>query len=410
MAKKTIALFICAIFALQLSPLCRAEQLSPAFDVLAENAVMNKAGLIGYETCFSELDFMQALSDGTPKYITITSLPSADTGKLKLAGTEIYEGQVIPMGYVKLMTFKAATKLVKEASFGFSSEKSDTEIECRMTFLDSINYAPEIKQTVSEYDVARGSSLYASFASSDPESDACDYILVSAPKKGSVIIDGDSFCYTPFNDKRGSDSFSYVAVDTNGNYSVPSSLRINIKSSEIKPSDTNELRCDNAATILTSAEIMQTSGGKFLPELEITRIDFLNSVMKALNVGTLLGKYKLPFADCDMLDASDADMLASALYLGYVGGSYDSDGTLCFRPYEAISGYEAAAILSRALEINDTADVQTSAVSEEIPVWARAAFSSLESAGFKLSVTDEFLSRGDAAEMIYLASMINNGK
>ena len=53
----------------------------------------------------------------------------------------------------------------------------------------------------------------------DPENDAITYELADNPKLGTVHADRDgSFVYTPIENKKGHDSFSYVAIDAAWQY------------------------------------------------------------------------------------------------------------------------------------------------------------------------------------------------
>ncbi len=403
--KKLIALtlFLLAIAALPCTT--AAAMLSPSFDVLATRYGMSKSSLAGYEMTFSELDFQQALCDSTPDYIRIVSLPSSDSGRLKLAGVDVYEGQTIKASNLKFLTFKPASAMTSQAEFSFCSGTSDTEIRCSLYFLNEVNSAPEAKTAAERYTVAAGCELDSAFISSDAEGDDCSYILVSAPKKGSVRIKGGRFCYTPYDNKSGRDSFKYVSVDSFGNYSNVCEVSFNIvKGADI--TDVLNLDCENAAKVLAKEGVMLTSGERFLPEMNISRIDFLTAVMNILDVTAYPSAYELPFEDCAALTDEQSDILAAALQLGYITGSVGADGALCFRPSEAISTFEAAVILGRC---GGYGELVTNASSNEnaIPAWAAGYISALNNSGFDIDASGGYMTRAEAANALYTLMMTN---
>ncbi len=403
--KKLIALTLILLAFAALPCTAAAAMLSPAFDVLATQYGMSKSSLAGYEMTFSELDFQQALCDSTPDYIRIVSLPSSDSGRLKLAGVDVYEGQTIKASNLKFLTFKPATAMTSQSEFTFCSATSDTEIRCTLYFLDEVNSAPEAKTVAKSYTVAAGCELDSAFISSDAEGDECSYILVSAPKKGSVRLRGGRFCYTPYDNKSGRDSFEYVSLDSFGNYSSVCEVNFNIvKGAEI--TDVSELDCENAARVLAKEGVMLTSGDRFLPEMNISRIDFLTAVMNILDVTAYPSAYELPFDDCAALTDGQSDILASALQLGYITGSVGSDGALCFRPDEAISTLEAAVILGRCGGYEEIA-ANASSSDGTVPAWAAGYISALNSSGFDIDVGGGYMSRAEAASALYTLMMIN---
>ncbi len=400
--KKLIALTM-VLLTLGVLPLyADAAMLSPAFNVLAQEYDMSKSTLAGYEMTFSELDFQQALCDCTPEYIKITSLPDASSGRLKLAGVDVYEGQTVKASNLKFLSFKPATAMTTEAKFTFSSSTSDTEICCSLYFLPEVNSAPTAVTVAESYTVAAGCELNSSFISSDAEGDDCTYILVSAPKKGSVRIKGGKFCYTPKKDKSGRDSFEYVCLDSFGNYSNICEVNFNIVKGTAL-TDVSELDCENSAKVLTKSGVMLTSGERFLPDMNISRIDFLSAVMNILDMTAFPTAYELPFEDCAALTQEQSDILATALRLGYVNGSESADGSLCFRPDEAISTHEAAVILGRCGGYDAAASASTDST---VPAWAAGYITALNSNGFDIDASGGYMTRADAANSLYTLMMI----
>ena len=66
------------------------------------------------------------------------------------------------------------------------------------------------------------------FLASDPEGEEMTFALVDEPRKGTVVIDGSSFTYTPDEGITGSDRFTYTATDSQGHVSAPAKVSIAI--------------------------------------------------------------------------------------------------------------------------------------------------------------------------------------
>lgn len=71
----------------------------------------------------------------------------------------------------------------------------------------------------------------ATLKATDRSGSGLSYALVDAPKHGTVSIetDGARFTYTPQENRVGSDSFTYVAVDGAGNTSQPATVRVTVE-------------------------------------------------------------------------------------------------------------------------------------------------------------------------------------
>lgn len=67
-------------------------------------------------------------------------------------------------------------------------------------------------------------------AAVDPEGDLVTFQLVDKPARGQVALQEDGyFCYTPYENKKGKDTFTYVAVDANGNISQEATVKVTIE-------------------------------------------------------------------------------------------------------------------------------------------------------------------------------------
>lgn len=69
---------------------------------------------------------------------------------------------------------------------------------------------------------------------SDPEGDELRYEITEYPAKGLVTLDSAAgkYEYTPYSGASGTDSFSYRACDSYGNYSAESAVSLKIEKSD----------------------------------------------------------------------------------------------------------------------------------------------------------------------------------
>ena len=75
----------------------------------------------------------------------------------------------------------------------------------------------------------KGVAIFSRFAAVDPEGDLVTFQVVDSPARGQVGLDETdpaAFTYTPYEGKKGKDSFTYVAIDAKGNTSQPATVKI----------------------------------------------------------------------------------------------------------------------------------------------------------------------------------------
>lgn len=88
-----------------------------------------------------------------------------------------------------------------------------------------------------EFTTYKNVAVTAQFSAVDPEGDLLTYHILNKPARGAVTMpeDGSSeFVYTPYENKTGKDSFTYVAVDAVGNSSDPATVKIKIEKPNTK--------------------------------------------------------------------------------------------------------------------------------------------------------------------------------
>ena len=143
----------------------------------------------------------------------------------------------------------------------------------------------------------------------------------------------------------------------------------------------------------------------FYPEKTVSRLEFLTMAMQALGVGSVPQVSDTGFSD-DADIPTDAKGYVSAAYsLGYIKGSADDEGNLCFAPNDTITRAEAAVILRRMVDADEAELTPAFADASDIPAWASEAISTLSSLGVMTPTSgaispNEQVTRGQTAMML----------
>lgn len=259
----------------------------------------------------------------------------------------------------------------------------------------------------------RNVAVYGQFAAIDPEGDPVTFQLVDTPARGQVSVSEDgsgSFCYTPYEGKKGKDHFSYVAIDSLGNRSEQASVHISIQKqdSALTYGDMAGHEAHYAALRLAEQGIFVGSRTgdihRFQPEQTVSREEFLTMAMSCAGLPSLSGVTATGFHDDSAIAVWAKGYVSAALISGAVQGMADGEGRMVFHPNSPITATEAAVILDRLLA---SGDVAASALSEpsELPVWAQQSVVNMRAmevipAHGPLS---ESLTRADAAQMLCAA-------
>ena len=411
------AILLCTVCILPISAYVR---ISYGADNLAARGELIKSGLRGGDICFTEADFRQALGVTRISSVTLLSLPEVTAGVLKVDGTPAVAGQVIDGTRLSSLSFTPASTTVEQASFTFcaGSSAGTTALTCTLRILDRINYAPTVltvTETALRMETRSGVSVFGSMAADDPEGDELTYLVVDYPDKGYLTLTDEksgAFRYTPHAGKSGSDSFSYVARDSYGNYSSIATVRIDVTDRGNTPvySDMKNHPAHHAALVMTEKNIMigQIAGGElhFLPNETLTRADFLVMAMKAAGISPAAGVERTWFDDNDEISDAVMPYVATAQLYGYVSGYFNGEG-LFFEPNRAITRAEVAVILGNILNADTPAVLPVFKDASDIPAWAAADIYALTDAGI-LSPTEDGsidaranITRADAALTLY---------
>ena len=251
-------------------------------------------------------------------------------------------------------------------------------------------------------------AVYGQCAAVDPEGDLVTFQLVDKPARGQVELGEDgAFCYTPYENKKGKDTFTYVAVDTTGNVSPEATVKVTIEkqATKVSYSDMDSETSHYAAVRLAEEGIFTgtNTGGvyRFSPSEEITRDEFLTMAMTAAGAEALEGVTVTGFYDDEDIPTWAKGYVSAALMSGTIQGSANSEGQVVFSADSPITAAEAAVIIDRLLAMGDVSaeDVEEDGL---VPTWAAQSVMNMEAVDVVPAGSDltEPLTRGEAAEML----------
>lgn len=260
----------------------------------------------------------------------------------------------------------------------------------------------------------------AQFLASDSEGDDMTFSLVEEPKKGSVVIEGVNFIYTPKKGVTGGDSFTYAAKDSSGHVSLPAMVTITIEKtrSGIAYADTEGNTVAAAAQYLVEAGIFtgQKLGEQyyFEPDRAVSRSEFLAMVLETAD-RKVTGVTLTGFCDDRVIPAWAKAYAAAGVADGIIRGKLTEEGA-AFQGEEAITFNEAATILNRVLDTEDVDLDVWYADREVIPSWAAQAVGNMEAlcvlavGSFGSQTMERAVTRADAARMLSAADTLIKGK
>lgn len=254
------------------------------------------------------------------------------------------------------------------------------------------------------------------FLAVDSQGDDITYTVTDAPKKGSVTTDGTIFVYTPDTDKSGTDRFTYTATDSHGNASAPATVLVTIdkEKSGVTYSDTSPVEGAAAqylaeAGIFTGAKIGDTY--HFDPDTTVSRSEFLAMVMEMTQT-TIPDVTLTGFCDDQTVPTWAKGYVAAGLMEGFVQGTSTQDG-MAFSGNTAISYDQAAAIVNRALGVNDVdLTLWYGESATTLTTWAAQEVGNLEAVSvmavgsFGSDALSQPMNRGEVAQMLCAADRL----
>lgn len=385
-----------------------------------------KNGLIGSVIAFSPEDFV-VKPDGKTVLsgITIDVLPDPGAGRVCIGDQPLELGAYVDATALSGLRFQSAqrptvttTALVFTPSF--SPVQDAAQATATIYLLDKENNPPVARNM--ELTTYKNVAITGYFDAVDSEGDALTFQLTSTPARGSVTLaeDGSSqFVYTPYENKTGSDSFTYVAIDPAGNTSPEAkvSLRIDKPDTKVTYSDLEGHPIQKSAIRLAEEGIYvgrYVDGRYFFdPDQTVTRAQFLTMAMSVAGLEDLEGVTLTGFSDDDTIPTWAKGAVSAALKAGVVQGSRNESGAPVFGAGDNISRAEAAVMLDNLLEITD---VPVAVFSSDAGHWAAQAAANLSASGIIRADTAgavqlaDTLTMADAAEMLDGALDVMNAR
>ncbi|MCL2084479.1 MAG: Ig-like domain-containing protein [Oscillospiraceae bacterium] len=375
----------------------------------------SKTGLGGADIQFTADDFLSRINDSyTLKGIVIAGLPDESSGTLKFGARDLMVGEAITADTLDSLRFVPKTSRVINTEFSFLpvfNEKTDLEkVTVNINLLGKENRPPVAEDFSVE--TCKNITAIKLFKAMDPDGDPLTYKITGKPKRGSVeIMDGGSFKYTPYENKTGRDSMTYVAIDSSGTESNEAKISIVIEKapSRVAYSDMDGSAAHYAALKMAEKGLFigEKIGDKyyFNPQSEMTRGEFLALMMTALGLHDGLDATRTGFADDADIPSWLKPYALSALKAGVITGVNTGDGRKAFYADRAMTLAEAAVLVNNACRMPNAGVAPVFSGGVEIPVWAAQAISNLSAADMPLYETgfDGAVTREQAIQMAYSA-------
>ena len=352
--------------------------------------------------CFRTGDFSEEDLAG----ICLTSLPDSRTGALMLGSRVLRPGDVLTADQVSRMTFcperQEEDMTVSLSCLPIYTDRVDPEITMTIAIRGKENKSPVAENMAVE--TYKNIPLEGSLKVKDPEGEPVTYAVVRQPRRGTVTITEEGrFTYTPKKNKVGVDSFTFTATDASGKISREATVTVTI----LKPADATQYTDTLGKDCRFAAEWMKNTGifvGEsvaqnpcFSPDKAVTRGEYVTMLVRALEIPTDEALSYTGYAD--EIPQWLKPYLAAAVRSGLTEGLPERE---IFGADEPVTVAEAAVMLQNALDL--TADTEAAAL-EDIPQWAADAVAVMNANGFALSA-DGFLTRGEAAKMLYQATQL----
>jgi len=382
-----------------------------------------KSGESGTIVTFSSADFLgNIVGEGELEGIVLTSLPDESEGTLYCGNRALYIGEGVTTENLDSLYFEPAGDAETTASFSFIpvfTEANGKVVTVSVAQVKKDNNPPVAADV--EYETIKNIAVTCRFKASDPDGDDVTCQIQNMPKKGDVVISEDdptTFIYTPYQNKTGTDTFTYVAVDSEGKTSETAKVTIRISKNGAKMTYADmEGNPSHFAAIKLAEEgilIGERMGESYFfnPDKVVTRGEFVAMALTCLGVEISAPVTKTGFADDSETPAWVKPYISTALKNGIISGSSTFDGRRVFRSESALTRAEAAVILNNAISLNDVAKAPAFADADAVPAWAAEAAARTAAKGILSVASDgslhpmDTVTRADAAQMLYNAMKV----
>lgn len=354
----------------------------------------SKNALVGDTVTFSDQDFSVQNGDGIKlTSITITALPDPGAGTLTLGGQPLAADSVVEASALAGLRFQSLSQpSVTTTTFSFLPTFDDgTQAQQPTTvtlYLLTAANEPPIARNM-DLSTYKNVAITGYFDAVDSEGDTLTFQLMDTPARGAVTLaeDGSAkFVYTPYENKTGKDSFTYVAIDSAGNTSSEAKVTIQIN----KP-DTKVTYADMEGDPAHKASIRLAEEGIFVgsylngeyffdPDRPVTRAEFLTMAMATVGIAPLEDVTVTGFTDDEAIPTWAKGAVSAAVMAGVIQGSRDDSGAPVFDASENITQGEATVMLDQLLNLSDVPLEVFSAQGSDAH-WAGQAAANLAASG-----------------------------
>ena len=361
---------------------------------------------------FAPRDFTSVLDGGDRLLagIVITELP--ESGFLTYAGRVLYEGEAITTETLGSLSYLPSAKGVRTAGFAFLPVYRDGTVDEAATVSLTIqaidNHAPMAQDA--ELKAMKNVAVTGLFRAVDPEGDALTFRLTSKPRRGEVeVLPDGRFVYTPFRNKTGSDTFSYVAVDTYGNVSKEAKIRVTVEKPSTKTTyaDMDGHPAQYAALRLAAEGVYtgrQICGNYYFgPDELVSRAEMITMVVRALGL-EIVPVSATGFYDDASLPDWFKPYAQAAFKAGVVSGVRAPDGRTVINADGLVTLSQAASMLNKALRPSAAVPPADNGT---VPAWSAQAVANIGAAGILDDMAavagDQPLTRGEVAMLLVRA-------
>lgn len=420
--RRLAVLALAVVLVLAMSLPVSASILSSGETERAAVSAFSKNSTVSQTISFSAEDFrVTGDKSASLDYVILTSLPDTEAGMLMIGDQSLAAGDVVALSAVDgLRFYPLSTPTVASTSFSFTpvftSGEAGEDVTVGLYLLTAENHPPVAENLT--FTTYKNVAYTGRFSAVDPEGDLLTFQLVDKPARGAITLpeDGSSeFVYTPYENKTGKDTFTYVAIDSVGNVSEEAtvSLKIEKPSTKVTYADMAGHPAYNAAIRLAEEGIYvgasMDGAYYFQPDLPVTRSEFLALAMSTVGLDALEGITSTGFFDDEAIATWAKPYVSSALKAGAIQGTLAEGGQVLFQGENTITAAEAAVLLNRLLNVTDISADAWSGNASSVPTWASQAAMNLETVGVLqtdaagvLTLSDG-LTRADTVQMLAAA-------
>jgi hypothetical protein len=407
--KKALSLLLITGMLLAIPSVSAYDGTSPSVEAFAKHTV-GAAPIF-----FSQDDFTSRVSGNERlEGIIVTSLPV--NGILRFDGHTMLAGEAVTTNSLDKLHFIPCDSGSVSDYFSFipvfRSGVAMTSVDVGLNVLEQPNRPPHADDVfVQTY---RNIAINGKFNAADPDGDPLSYRITGKAKRGEIKIEADgTFTYTPYQNKTGTDTITYVAVDPYGSTSEPAKITVRITKpgTKITYADMDGHPAHFSALQMAGKNLLvgETVGGKhyFRPDAPVSRGEFLALLVNALDLGKLQDGMQTGFADDDDIPAWMRPYVTFGLNASIVQGKETRDGQRVFAANAPITRNQASVMVNKSLQIANSGMVSVFITNKETPSWAVQSVANLRSVGLldaaEMFFLDEPMTRADVVVMVHNA-------